>query len=305
MSDTIINVDFSRVQVWGGSNPVLPVGEKQLVKIEKAEVKSSKKEANNGQAVLTLRILDGANQGKVGTLTLSIFHSNTTTSEIALSKLVAIALVTGGTPRDLRTLYERPFRIDVVPQTTDPKYTDVINFYDQQGNPAHTLQNAPVASQGAGTPNFQAQGGQQQAPQGGFGSPQGGFSAPQQNNAPQGGFTPPQVQFDPNAAVSVAGGAPGGFGAPAVQPNQAQPNTGGFPGANSGFSAPAGGFGAPQNQAQPAAGNAGFQGGFSAPQNQGQANFQPAAGFSQPPQNQPGQVQGGFGGSTWNGGNQQ
>jgi hypothetical protein len=166
-----------------------------------SERKSTKNDPESGMLVFTLRVIDGEHKGFTGEYRLNLWNKNPQAAEIAGRQLSAICHVTGRhvleTP-NASELFNVPFVVQVTPQKSDDKYTEISGVYDMAGEPPR-LGVQPSGAQAA--PQAQAQA----APAGG---------APSWSNAATGGGNPPARQAAAPAGPSwqqqPAGGAAAG-----------------------------------------------------------------------------------------------
>lgn len=179
--------------------PQLPVGNGQVAIIIDGKREAVKDKPNAGMLVFTVKIVDGPNTGAVGAYRLNLWSDSEQAKDIANRQFSALCYVTVGghikiSSPNASELFNKPFRINVSKQTTNPEYTQITGVTDINGN----------------QPTRQAPASQQQ--------PAPGYAAPPINYA---GL--------PNPAQSP-GWAPAPTGAPAeATPSWQPPPTGGAP----------------------------------------------------------------------------
>lgn len=111
----------------------LPIGKHPVVIVE-SEIKTTKA-GDGGMLALTLRVMQGPNEGTTGTWNLNIYNPNEQAKQIANRQLSAICHVIGVYQiQDSSQLHGHPFIIEVAPQKKEPQYTEVVKVYDMQGN---------------------------------------------------------------------------------------------------------------------------------------------------------------------------
>lgn len=194
-----------------GGDGKLPIGTHKVIAFAN-EVKATKQNTG-GFLKYSLRIVEGEFAGATGADRFNLYNQNEMTVRIAHDALAQMVRAVGhqGQFDDADVLLNRPFMIEVVPQSNNPDYNEVnrrfacqANSQQQQGfnQQSQQQQSPPQQNEPAQQWGQQAQGGgqqpaQQQSPQNTpFGSPGAQFQQPAQQQAqqpqntqqPQGGF---------------------------------------------------------------------------------------------------------------------
>lgn len=181
--------------------PSLPVGKHPVV-IVNDEVKPTK-DNSGGLLELTVEIADGPSKGMKGAIRLNLYNQSQQAVEIAHRQLSAICHCVGVFQlTDGRQLHNLPFMIEVAlqkdPEAAKKGYTEVVRYYDRNGNEPGKPGSQGTAAQTQGGAQSggwgHGAGQQQQPPQGGqqggqWGQPGGGQQQqpPQNPNPPAGG----------------------------------------------------------------------------------------------------------------------
>jgi hypothetical protein len=210
---------------FSGGGGQLPVG-KHPVTITKSEGKPTR-DNTGGFIEFTLTAFDGPAKGQSGALRLNLHNTSEDAVRIAREQLAALCVVTQTGPfQKTDELHNKPFVVEVAPQKTNPKYTEVIAVFDMQGNaPGEGAPQGQQQQQGGGFQQgggaagtgtippagggFQQGGGDQQQQQGGGFGGNGGFGGGGQQQQQQGGGTGWQQGGGTGAGASTGGAAPG------------------------------------------------------------------------------------------------
>lgn len=171
------------------SDGQLPKGN-HLVQIIESKLKAASSGNGNQMAVLVMQIIEGDNAGVTGAMHLNIKHSNEKTQEISLNKLSAVCHVCGivnTTLTSTEMLHNRPFKVEVVEDPEDERYTKIKKILDVNGMaPRRGMVPQQPPNQQALPPQNQAQ---QPANQQGWPQqpqPQGQWGQQQTSPQPQG-----------------------------------------------------------------------------------------------------------------------